>query len=612
MHDPEKTSALVVGIDRYAFGDHATLRGPVHDAWRMASWLVQQRVPPARITVCVSRRASDVGHDRVDGVCVRDATSSAILAELFDNLTTVQAELLVVYWSGHGVSTRLHGRRLFFSDASANHPANIDVAALLEALKSDRFPRLRKQVIFVDACANFLGFEEGALPTGQVAYGKPVPTQQFVLYSAGRGDKAVNLPDECTGLFTRELMATLRQHPGWPPDLQAVARDLGHRFQELRRLGDAQQTPAFESTDWSGSVTRLGGGSGSAQISLDPLREEADKLFEEAFKRRERTALERVRIRTERLGEELEQMREAHREAISRVEYSSLRGRIDDLQQFVERAMQHPPAARRIPLLQWAFAILGFIMLMILIISYVLPDFFDGVFDGTPVDGGSTSDDVETTAYEVDASVVRGRFTGSQCLRHLNSARLVFCNYMDAASCEAYRRRLGGGAGHECLARPGVVYCRPGRTLPSGRRDVNCFETQTQCTEGLPAGTACAEVHLPSAVAAQTGSLTSEEIRSQVSQLSSGAYCLVHTSDRAIVTCHHANERACDAQRMGLAGGQHHECVPRFDEVSCAPSGMALRVGRSISCYAEASACESAAPRPAECTTVRIASRPGP
>ena len=73
-----------------------------------------------------------------------------------EQLPGKDGDLLVLFWSGHGVLDRRQQRRLFCADAAVNAKYNINVTDLLAALSGKNFVGLREQVIIVDACANFI------------------------------------------------------------------------------------------------------------------------------------------------------------------------------------------------------------------------------------------------------------------------------------------------------------------------------------------------------------------------------------------------------------------------------------------------------------------------
>src|SRR4051812_45023379 len=54
---PERTLAMVVGIDHYEYGDKWRLAGPAADALRCVDWLIDRHVPTARIALFLSARS---------------------------------------------------------------------------------------------------------------------------------------------------------------------------------------------------------------------------------------------------------------------------------------------------------------------------------------------------------------------------------------------------------------------------------------------------------------------------------------------------------------------------------------------------------------------------
>jgi len=280
---PERTHAVVVGIERYDAGRAWDLDGPARDAYRFVAWLRRSGVPEANIALFVSPLdPANMSHAGL-GTTVLPATREHIYRGLTGDLSRKQGELLLLLWGGHGIITAAGERRLFYADATQQHMLNLDLNSLLTALRSDTYAGLPRQICFVDACANYIdGWNAAAtLPHETFSCGRPfVAQQQSVFLAAKAGDLARNLTAEQTGLFTRELLAQLEavSNDDLPPDTDALAGQLAARFSTLRDEGATRQTPNyFAYRDWTGNEHTLGQpgalhSMGVGQASLTPQR----------------------------------------------------------------------------------------------------------------------------------------------------------------------------------------------------------------------------------------------------------------------------------------------------------------------------------------------------
>jgi hypothetical protein len=120
----------------------------------------------------------------------------------------------------------------------------VDFEGLLATMASDYLSSFARQVWMVDACQTFTApalLPGDTLPAGKQRRG----LEQDVLFAASPGQSAVNLTADSAGLFTRELLAELRDSAGagWPPDPAATVARLSRRFEALRAMSTAVQTP---------------------------------------------------------------------------------------------------------------------------------------------------------------------------------------------------------------------------------------------------------------------------------------------------------------------------------------------------------------------------------
>lgn len=249
---PASTRALLVGIDRYEAGARWNLDGPVPDVLRMAKWLAGIKVPPANLTVLLSPLESNVA--LIDEITQLLGTAPLFATEeqvkkAFEALQGQKADLLLVYWGGHGWLTQDGQRRLFVSDTTEKNLRNMDLNDQLTAMRTNLFSGTRKQVFVIDACANYAIGMAVTPPSTQVAKGTVLPgIEQFVLLAARPGDLAKNDDTQQTGVYTRELLKELNSLPlkeNWSEQLPQISSRLQSRFDELRAQGRTRQTPVY-------------------------------------------------------------------------------------------------------------------------------------------------------------------------------------------------------------------------------------------------------------------------------------------------------------------------------------------------------------------------------
>jgi len=262
---PERTYALVVGIESYDAGPSWDLDGPAKDAALFASWLLDCGVPAAQILLFLSPLPGQpLGVSLPIGLTVRSAQRESVTKAITRTLPGWRGDLFWLFWAGHGVLTRDEHLRLFYSDASVADKRNLELSSLLTALRSDLYAGLPRQIGVVDACQTYAERLQLAttLPADTLPYGQPLPgREQFVLYGASPGQVAVNLGTARAGLFSQMVMEELASLgcDGWPPAMEGVAERLDRRFGELRAAGRADQTPtSFRWRPWTGGERILG------------------------------------------------------------------------------------------------------------------------------------------------------------------------------------------------------------------------------------------------------------------------------------------------------------------------------------------------------------------
>ena len=293
---PEKTFAIVVGIERYDAGEKWNLDGPAVDACRFTEWLLDCGVPTSNISLHLSPLTKNDGLALPNGVTAQDATSGRFEKLLTESLPKRNEDLLIFYWGGHGVMQADGTRYLFTQNASSVNKRTLPLNDLLKFLRSNAIPAstFSQQIVIVDTCANYA--EPRTMATALTAIPFPFGNSivesrtQFSLMAASPGEKASNLNTEQTGLFSLELRPILALQPtdAWPPDMETLTKLLIQRFVTLRNEGKAKQSPAyFSAGQWGVSERTLGSVPSQAianpnrtVVSLQDKQRLADALLE--------------------------------------------------------------------------------------------------------------------------------------------------------------------------------------------------------------------------------------------------------------------------------------------------------------------------------------------
>ena len=265
---PERTFALVVGVERYETGAEDDLHGPAMDARRFVGWLRSRGVPAEQILLFITARPQNAATLSGGGVEAQPATQALVRRALTETLRAKAGDLLYLFWGGHGVITPRGDRRLFYADATEANPVNLDLDGLLATMRSDFLPGFGLQAGFVDACANFVAPDDAGLPHERLPLGQGVPgREQFVLVAAAPGEGAQNLDERNAGRFSADVMDALDGAAGgggdggtpWPPAMDRIYAALAERYAAQRAAGEAWQTPAYLwHRDWTGSETTFG------------------------------------------------------------------------------------------------------------------------------------------------------------------------------------------------------------------------------------------------------------------------------------------------------------------------------------------------------------------
>jgi hypothetical protein len=233
--DPARVQVLAVGIERYGFGEH--LSGAASDAMRFARWAVGNGVPPANVTVACSWQGA--AEDLPEGARLAEPSASG-LQDVFRHLADASGELLLVFWCGHGMVHPTRERVLFTADAEESMLRNFAVNDILRFLASRRMHGLARQVVVVDACANFIDpyTFDGAAVTSSLPDNPRREVEQFVLFASQHGRTAAFDRIARHGALSDLVLTWLEKQPAFPPDTVRLDRHVRHEFE---RTADGQR-----------------------------------------------------------------------------------------------------------------------------------------------------------------------------------------------------------------------------------------------------------------------------------------------------------------------------------------------------------------------------------
>lgn len=263
---PERTHAVIIGIESYHAGRDWDLDGPLNDALAIRSWLHSRCVPEAQIHLHVAalehnqhKLLEDQGQG--DGLA-RQATDQAI-RKTFDalrQLPPAQAELLLIFWAGHGVISR-DRHCLLLSEATNTDQVNYSLENIRYSFSSSNCSGFPQQIFLLDTCRSFHCRPADPPPSIELPSGAPSRRSQFIFSASQQGEAAINLGSEQCGLFTKMLLDRLRGAPEdikiWPPDMEAIAQAVQDDFRERNGMAaSVSQTPVYTMiVDWQGNAS---------------------------------------------------------------------------------------------------------------------------------------------------------------------------------------------------------------------------------------------------------------------------------------------------------------------------------------------------------------------
>ncbi|MER6060001.1 tetratricopeptide repeat protein [Streptomyces sp. NPDC001792] len=258
--DPERTFAILVGVETYGHRALQPLDGPCLDALGHARWLRKNGVPGENIRLC----ASPMEHNRSDteaaardlGIRLYEATQVRVWEVVDGELPTWHGDLLWFAWSGHGaLAPGTKQQLLFYADAEPYREVTLSTENLQHALlHNPRYRGIRHKVLLVDACRDYNANVEG-LAGYRLSSTSPIgvsPSLVMSLYATQDGMVASEIPGRGGG-FTFALLKELDAAPCWPPDPAILIERVRARMEET-----STSIPYVDARFWNGDLDSPG------------------------------------------------------------------------------------------------------------------------------------------------------------------------------------------------------------------------------------------------------------------------------------------------------------------------------------------------------------------
>lgn len=259
---PERTRAVLVGVESYGGDPFHDLDGSAQDALGHARWLRAGGVPAENIRLCVSplahRREQTEAAARELGIPLLGADHATVHRLIRDELPEWDADLLWFAWSGHAAITSGTPRHLLIhADARPFEDAALDTANIQNALLyNPRYQRIRHKIVSIDACRNHVETLD-VFGESRLGAGPAVPTTSRLLLMHATQDGDISYGDERGGVFTRALLTELTAAPGpWPPDPRPLIEPVRDR---MAADTDAPQIPAIDARTWDAEPLHYAG-----------------------------------------------------------------------------------------------------------------------------------------------------------------------------------------------------------------------------------------------------------------------------------------------------------------------------------------------------------------
>ncbi len=236
---PERTHALIVGIEPYVGFPNSDLDGPLNDALAIRAWLLSNGVPPEQIHLHVSAlQGNQIKLD--DALLSYKEAREDLIRKTINNLQSLplsQADLIIVYWAGHGlISNNPQCHYLLHSSAALNDMVSYSVENLRGSFASTKCNGFPQQIFLFDTCRQQHRHHESMPPIVNLTVGGAISKEQFLFFACQEGQAAINLSKDKCGLFTKVLLEELRNSEGatgiWPPEMERIASAVQEAFNQ--------------------------------------------------------------------------------------------------------------------------------------------------------------------------------------------------------------------------------------------------------------------------------------------------------------------------------------------------------------------------------------------
>jgi hypothetical protein len=272
-----------VGIEHYAGGKGWQLPGPVNDALAIRQWLLDKGVPNEQIHLHLSPLPENQGKlaDLHQG-SLREAVDQDIRQTLssLKGLPHSKAELLIVYWAGHGLKS---GDRhcLLLANAKQDDFVSYSMENLRLTLSCVECAGFSQQIFLIDTCQTFHGKYYTPPTIQELPVGERTRKNQFQFFACQDGQAA---KDSGEDHFTSVLLRKLQESPDldavWPPDMKRWADLVQADFKTEAGLSrsSSQYPVTCEVVDWDGNASSerfavFSSTSAAAELSLlDAIR----------------------------------------------------------------------------------------------------------------------------------------------------------------------------------------------------------------------------------------------------------------------------------------------------------------------------------------------------
>jgi hypothetical protein len=231
------TYALIVGIEKYEYPGW-DVSGPCTNALAITNWLLSIGTPPANLTLFlnpVQDLAQQIGDLKDRGVQVYcSANSDVIDTYCRSNLgrECPANSRLLVYWSGHGCTSKERDRIFFCGDYTSKQTSHVFYASnFLRRLRASDYQCFSDQIVLADVCGVY-----SDLPFADVREdpGRLHPTRQLAFFATPEGKYAYG--SKGRGVFTDTALTVLGQVGEWPPDHDSVLRVLVSALEKVGQI----------------------------------------------------------------------------------------------------------------------------------------------------------------------------------------------------------------------------------------------------------------------------------------------------------------------------------------------------------------------------------------